>query len=90
MKILTVFQARNGGVENLDPSIVKLIKGCLDKHNSIVKHYRSATEILKHNVVHDVNIRLIRNGNSSGLGRQYNMSTASELAALIVGDFDNS
>ncbi|KAI9108530.1 hypothetical protein K1719_020414 [Acacia pycnantha] len=83
MKFLTVFQLRNGGVENLDPSIVKLIKGCLDKHNSIVKHYRSATEILKHNVVHDVNIRLIRNGNSSGLGRQYNMSTASELAALI-------
>ncbi|KAI9124864.1 hypothetical protein K1719_004191 [Acacia pycnantha] len=82
--------SRNGGAENLDPIIVNLIKGCLDKHNSIVKHYRTAVEIIKHNVVKDVNIRLIRNGNSIGLGRQYNMPTAPELVALIVGDFDNS
>ena len=69
---------------------MKLIKGCLDKHNSIVKNYRSAAEIMKHDVVHDVNIRLIRNGNSTGLGRTYDLPTALELAALIVGDFDNS
>ncbi|KAI9081181.1 hypothetical protein K1719_036940 [Acacia pycnantha] len=82
--------SRNGGGENLDPGIVKLIKGCLDKYNSIVKQYRSASKIIKHDVVHDVNIRLIRNSSSSGIGPQYNMPTASELAALIVGDFDNS
>ncbi|KAK4252503.1 hypothetical protein QN277_014495 [Acacia crassicarpa] len=82
--------SRNGRAENLDPNIVKLIKRCLDKHNSIVRNYRSAAEIMKHDVVHDVNIRLIRNGNSSGVGRPYDMPTASELAALIVGDFDNS
>ncbi|KAI9074208.1 hypothetical protein K1719_043832 [Acacia pycnantha] len=51
---------------------------------------RSAAEIIKHDVVHDVNIRLIRNGNSSGLDKKYNVPTTSELAALIVGDFDNS
>ncbi|KAI9118834.1 hypothetical protein K1719_010279 [Acacia pycnantha] len=82
--------SRNGGGENFDPGIVKLIKGCLDKYNSIVKQYRSASEIIKHDEVHDVNIRLIRNSSSSGIGPQYNMPTASELAALIVGDFDNS
>ncbi|KAI9081150.1 hypothetical protein K1719_036909 [Acacia pycnantha] len=47
-------------------------------------------KIIKNNVVKDVNIRLLRNGDSSGLGRQYDIPTASELAALIVGDFDNS
>ncbi|KAI9121462.1 hypothetical protein K1719_008495 [Acacia pycnantha] len=82
--------SRNGDAENLDPIIVNLIKGCLDKHNSIVKQYRSAAKIIKNNVVKDVNIRLLRNGDSSGLGRQYDIPTASELAALIVGDFDNS
>ncbi|KAI9078636.1 hypothetical protein K1719_039385 [Acacia pycnantha] len=76
-------KSRNGGGENLDPGIVKLIKGCLDRYNSIVKQYRCASEIIKHDVVHDVNIRLIRNSSSSGIGPQYNMPTASELAALI-------
>ncbi|KAK4253816.1 hypothetical protein QN277_010442 [Acacia crassicarpa] len=82
--------SRHGVAENLDPFVVQLIKGCLDEHNYIVKQYRSAAEIIKRDVCPDVKIRLIRNVNASGLEKQYNLPTTSELAALIVGDFDNS
>ncbi|KAI9092213.1 hypothetical protein K1719_027713 [Acacia pycnantha] len=82
--------SRHVGAENLDHNIVEMLKECLDKHNCVVKHYRKAAEIIKENVIHDVSIRLIRSSNSSGLSKQYNMPTTTELAALIVGDFDNS
>ncbi|KAI9117769.1 hypothetical protein K1719_011184 [Acacia pycnantha] len=51
---------------------------------------RKSREIIKENVIHDVSIRLFRSSNSIGLSKQYSMPTTSELAALIVGDFDNS
>ncbi|KAK4258310.1 hypothetical protein QN277_007769 [Acacia crassicarpa] len=82
--------SRHVNAEILDPTIVQMLKDCLDKHNSIVKKYRKAADIIKENVVPDISIRLIINGNSSVLSRQYNMPTTSELAALIVGDFDKS
>ncbi|KAI9105166.1 hypothetical protein K1719_022695 [Acacia pycnantha] len=88
--LLPPFQRRHVGAENLDHNIVEMLKECLDKHNCVVKHYRKAVEIIKENVIHDISIRLIRSSNSSGLSNQYNMPTTSELAALIVGDFDNS
>ncbi|KAI9107797.1 hypothetical protein K1719_021133 [Acacia pycnantha] len=82
--------SRHVNAENLDPTIVEILKECLDKHNSIVKNYRKDGDIIKDNVVPDISIRLIRNSNSSMLSRQYNMPTTSELGALIVGDFDKS
>ncbi|KAI9084422.1 hypothetical protein K1719_033612 [Acacia pycnantha] len=78
------------GGAHLDQSIVEMLKECLDKHNCVVKHYRNAAEIIKQNVISDVSIRLIRSSNVTGQSKQYNMPTTSELAALIVGDFDNS
>ncbi|KAI9084416.1 hypothetical protein K1719_033606 [Acacia pycnantha] len=78
------------GVANLDHNIVEILKECLGKHNCVVKNYRKAGETIKKNVIHDVSIRLIRSSNSIGLSKQYSMPTTSELAALIVGDFDNS
>ncbi|KAI9110503.1 hypothetical protein K1719_018369 [Acacia pycnantha] len=83
-------RTRYVGVANLDHNIVEILKECLDKHNCVVKNYRKAGEIIKENVIHDVSIRLIRSSNSIGLSKQYSMPTTSELAALIVGDFDNS
>ncbi|KAI9115698.1 hypothetical protein K1719_013367 [Acacia pycnantha] len=50
---------------------------------------RNVAEIIKQNVISDVSIRLIRSSNVTGQSKQYNMPTTSELAALIVGDFDN-
>ncbi|KAI9084871.1 hypothetical protein K1719_033277 [Acacia pycnantha] len=86
-RISTVSHVGGG---HLDQSIVEMLKECLDKHNCVVKHYRNATEIIKQNVISDVSIRLIRSSNVTGQSKQYNMPTTSELAALIVGDFDNS
>ncbi|KAI9077025.1 hypothetical protein K1719_041009 [Acacia pycnantha] len=65
-----------------------MLKECLEKHNSIVKNYRKAADIIKDDVIPDITIRLIRNSSSSVLSEQYNMPTTFELAALIVGDFD--
>ncbi|KAI9084851.1 hypothetical protein K1719_033257 [Acacia pycnantha] len=90
MKFQIECQRRYVGVANLDHNIVEILKECLDKHNCVVKNYRKAGEIIKENVIHDVSIRLIRSSNSIGLSKQYSMTTTSELAALIVGDFDNS
>ncbi|KAI9112795.1 hypothetical protein K1719_016112 [Acacia pycnantha] len=67
-----------------------MLKECLYKHNCVVEHYRKAAEIIKENVIPNVSIRLIRSSNSSAVFKQYNMPTSSELAALIIGDFDNS
>ncbi|KAI9121435.1 hypothetical protein K1719_008468 [Acacia pycnantha] len=86
-RISTVSHVGGG---HLDQSIVEMLKECLDKHNCVVKHYRNAAEIIKQNVISDVSIRLIRSSNVIGQSKQYNMPTTSELAALIVGDFDNS
>ncbi|KAK4275656.1 hypothetical protein QN277_018697 [Acacia crassicarpa] len=82
--------SRHSCAEQLDPNIVKLIKDCLDKNNIIVKHYRSAANIIRQNVFPDVSIRLIRSSSSIPMSNQYNLPTTSELAALIVSDFDNS
>ncbi|KAK4268770.1 hypothetical protein QN277_022011 [Acacia crassicarpa] len=82
--------SRHASNEHLDPRIVEMLKECLDKHNCVVRHYRKAMDIIKENVTPDISLRLLRNVNSIVLSRQYNMPTTSELAALIVGDFDNS
>ncbi|KAI9072615.1 hypothetical protein K1719_045411 [Acacia pycnantha] len=85
-----VLSVSHVGGGHLDQSIVEMLKECLDKHNCVVKHYRNAAEIIKANVISDVTISLIRSSNVTGQSKQYNMPTTSELAALIVGDFDNS
>ncbi|KAK4256171.1 hypothetical protein QN277_009070 [Acacia crassicarpa] len=82
--------SRHVNATHLDPTIVELLKQCLDKHNAIVKNYRKATNIIKGNVISDISIRLIRNSGSDAQSRQYNMPSTSELASLIVGDFDKS
>ncbi|KAI9116475.1 hypothetical protein K1719_012642 [Acacia pycnantha] len=82
--------SRHGSAEELNPNIVKMIKDCLDENNSIVRQYRSTADIIKQNVFSDVSIRLIRSNSSTATSNQYQLPTTSELAALIVGDFDNS
>ena len=74
--------------EGIDARIVKQIKDCLDTHNVLVKQYRMAADILKKNKHETVQICLIRNTTSNA--RPYDLPTSSEVAALIVGDFDRS
>lgn len=78
----------HSGTKGIDEEIVKQIKDCLDECNSLVKKYRMASEILKRNKHVDVKLCLLRHNDSKA--RPFDMPTASEVAALIVGDFDRS
>ncbi|XP_028791347.1 uncharacterized protein LOC114747221 [Neltuma alba] len=72
----------------VDEAIALDIKDCLDQHNALVKKYRMASEILRKDNTVDVRIRLLKESNDRS--RNYELPMASEVAALIVGDFDES
>ncbi|XP_028779075.1 uncharacterized protein LOC114735542 [Neltuma alba] len=72
----------------VDEAIAMDIKDCLDQHNALVKKYRMASEILRQDNTAEVRIRLLRE--STNRSRNYELPTASEVAALIVEDFDES
>jgi len=73
-------------VNSLKSGIVKEIRHCLDNCNSYVKSYR----MVRNSLVQDdaLNIKLRILGKRGYDGRRYNMPTASEVAALVVGDYD--
>ena len=58
----------------------------LDKDNPLVQKYRLASQLMA-NGEDDVKIRLI--GRRDKDGRQHNLPTTNEVAALIIGDFDS-
>ena len=70
----------------IDSGIVSDIKRVLDAVNPFVQQYRFAADLLNNRPSIDMKLRLV----SSRLhdGRQFNVPTASEVAALIVGDID--
>ncbi|XP_021996392.1 uncharacterized protein LOC110893602 [Helianthus annuus] len=74
--------------ENLDFEIIQDLKAMLDAHNELVKSYRMARDCFRSNPHINLKIRLIAKRNQDG--RIYNLPTASEVAALIVGDIDTS
>ncbi|XP_076948001.1 uncharacterized protein LOC143620123 [Bidens hawaiensis] len=68
----------------LDVQIIKQLKHMLDTHNELVKCYRMARDCFSENPTVDLKLRLIgKRGNDA---RTYNLLSASEVAALIVGD----
>ena len=69
----------------LDRSIVEGLKDMLDQNNSLVKKFRMAKERLEEHPAERIAIRIIAPG--EGDGPQYNLPTANELTALVVGDF---
>lgn len=72
----------------MDADVVEAIKEMLDEHNPLTKAFRMARDRFDSNEYKDVKLKLIdRRGKD---GRRYNLTTASEVAALIVGDIDNS
>lgn len=69
----------------LDHSIVEALKDMLDENNSLVKKFRMAKERLEGHPTERITIRIIAPGD--GDGPQYNLPTANDLAALVVGEF---
>ncbi|XP_061371567.1 uncharacterized protein LOC133314138 [Gastrolobium bilobum] len=72
----------------LDPNIIQSLKDMLDEHNSIAQSFRYARDRYNEDILNGVRLRLIRRRSSDG--RVYNLPSASEVAALIVGDIDGS
>ncbi|XP_057768875.1 uncharacterized protein LOC130988889 [Salvia miltiorrhiza] len=75
-----------GNPKDLDDSIVLDLKQMIDSNSPYAKIYRMAADHISRNTYLDLKIRLI--GKRSKDGRAYNMPTAPEVAALIVGDFE--
>ena len=70
----------------VDPDIVVGLLEMLDNCNELVKAFRMARDRFTESEMRNVKIRLIGTRNPNG--RQYNLPTSSEVAAVIVGDFN--
>ncbi|KAI9091201.1 hypothetical protein K1719_028265 [Acacia pycnantha] len=70
----------------IDPIIVQQIKDMLNKYNPFVKQYRMAGSMISRPHPHGFKLRLISNRQHDG--RTHNLPSASEVAALIIGDID--
>nr|XP_045088159.1 uncharacterized protein LOC120970143 isoform X2 [Aegilops tauschii subsp. strangulata] len=68
----------------LDEGIVSRLLEMLDENNELVKSFRMARDRYQESDLENVRLRLI--GKRSNDGRQYNLPTASEIAALIIGE----
>jgi hypothetical protein len=73
-------------VNSLKSGIVEEIRHALDNCNSYVKSYRMVRNSLIQNNAPDIKLRIL--GKRGYDGRRYNLPTASEVAALVVGDYD--
>ncbi|XP_019196182.1 PREDICTED: uncharacterized protein LOC109190186 [Ipomoea nil] len=73
---------------NIHLDVVADIKEVLDVNNVLVKSFRNARAEIEANPRVEIKLRLI--GNRTTDARTYNLPTASEVAALIVGDLDPS
>ncbi|XP_015948462.1 uncharacterized protein LOC107473413 [Arachis duranensis] len=70
----------------IDHTIVADLISMLDSHNSLAKCFRYARQRFTEDSTTPLQLRLIKKRNTDG--RRYNLPSASEVAALIVGDFD--
>ncbi|XP_074313470.1 uncharacterized protein LOC141648644 [Silene latifolia] len=72
----------------LDEDLVKELLEMLDKNNELVKVFRMARDRFKEDELIPIRVKLI--GNRSRDTRAFNTPTASEIAALIVGDIEDT
>ncbi|KAI3737814.1 hypothetical protein L2E82_27827 [Cichorium intybus] len=70
--------------DSYDLHIIQDLKVILDSNNELVKSFRMVRDCIHTNPNVDLKLRLI--GKRTKDGRTYNLPTASEVAALIVGD----
>lgn len=79
-------QSRNS--DGIDDAIINDLTAMLDQHNPIAKAFRMARDRFSHNNSQNVKLKLI--GRRETDGRTYNLPSASEVAALIVGDIGST
>lgn len=71
----------------LQSTIVDELRTILDSYNPFVKMYRYVRDRVTSDGVQNLKLRILSNRNQDA--RRYNLPTTSEVAALIVGDFDS-
>lgn len=76
------FAKCDDGNNSLQEEVVRDILHMLDEHNSLVKSYRMARDKYRENTLQEFKLRLI--GSRSTNGRQNNLPSCSEVAALLV------
>lgn len=74
--------------KSLEKNIIENLIIMFDEHNMITQAFRMARDRFKESDQKNFSIRLISNRHKDG--RQYNLPTVSEVAALIIGDFSKS
>jgi hypothetical protein len=74
----------NHSDNNLDRSIVDVLVQMLDESNVLVKIFRMARDCFRGDNVHHLRLRIIESRSTDG--REHNLPTCSEIAAIIFGD----
>nr|KAJ0184525.1 hypothetical protein LSAT_V11C900487400 [Lactuca sativa] len=82
------FRGEKDQSTSTDSDIIEDIKVMLDSNNVLVRSYRMVRDTFQKNPEVDMKLRLI--GRREQDGRTYNLPTASEVAALIIGDISDS
>ncbi|KAL3618962.1 hypothetical protein CASFOL_037190 [Castilleja foliolosa] len=80
----------SSGVNNLCEDIIVGLKHMLDDNNKLVKTFRMAKDKIQKSCDANVRVRLIGKRQNSKEERSRNLPTFSEVAVLVVGDFDNA
>jgi len=83
MYFYIVFCSQHAAIQ---PHIVSTLSQMMDDHNFHAKSFRMARDRLTDSQLDNVKLRLIAGHEKDG--RTYNLPNVSEVAALIVGDFD--
>ncbi|XP_021986250.1 uncharacterized protein LOC110882569 [Helianthus annuus] len=73
---------------HLDSKTIEGLKDMLDSCNPLVQSFRMVRDCFQENEFQDVSLKLI--GTRDKDGRFHNLPTASEIVALIHGDFDRA
>ncbi|GKD78081.1 hypothetical protein Tco_1340702 [Tanacetum coccineum] len=87
IKAVSKEQSTGSKDKKLDRELATEIRDMLDSINPLVKEFRMVGERIKTTKDERLKLRLI--GTRKRDERQYNLPTTSEVAALIVGDFDS-
>ncbi|XP_076916299.1 uncharacterized protein LOC143575953 [Bidens hawaiensis] len=74
--------------DELEMHIINYLKKMLDSNNHLVQVYRMVRYCFEENPQLDLKLRII--GTRQHDGRQYNLPSSSEVAALIVGDIGDA
>ncbi|KAL3656101.1 hypothetical protein CASFOL_000497 [Castilleja foliolosa] len=90
-----VFNRKNSvrgsfGANNLCDDVIEGLKQMLDDNNKLVKKFRMAKNTIQEGDGANVRVRLLGKKRNNTEDRTRNLPTCSEVAVLVVGDFDNA